>query len=133
MPWGGIYSGMELFHVSIVNLKSVSAPTATTHPATGVMTSGATLNGSVNPNGISTTCYFQWGMTAAYGKITSIQSAGGGLSEVAVSALLTGLSHNITHHYRLVATNGSMTTYGADMTFRTKAKGLPWLMQLLGN
>jgi hypothetical protein len=32
-------------------------------PATGVSTSSATLNGTVNPNGWPTAAWFQWGAT----------------------------------------------------------------------
>ena len=40
-----------------------------------------------------------------------------------MSAALTGLSPDTPYHYRLVATNDSDTTFGADRTFRTAAPG----------
>ena len=135
MTWGGSYSGMQLLSVSIVNLQTYTpppspTPTATTNPATGVTASGAILNGTVNPNGLPTTYYFQWGPSTAYGQTTAIQSAGSGTSNVAVSANLTGLTLNTTYHYRIIATNSSGTAYGADRIFITSVKGLPWLLLL---
>ncbi|MBP7677343.1 MAG: endonuclease [Thermoanaerobaculia bacterium] len=43
------------------------APTATTGMASGVTTAGATLHGTVNPNGVATTVSFEWGTTTSYG------------------------------------------------------------------
>jgi hypothetical protein len=129
MTWGGKYSGMTLWSVSIVNLQGLR-PSVTTGRATNVAKNSATLNGTVNPNGIATTYYFQWGLTSAYGNTTSTQSAGSGVSNVAVSADLTGLTPKTTYHYRLVATNSFGTSYGVDMTFR-KSNALPFLMLLL--
>ena len=42
-----------------------AAPTATTVAATLITSTGATLNSTVNPNGLSTTIYFQYGLTAS--------------------------------------------------------------------
>ena len=39
----------------------LQAPSVTTGPATNVTEHSATLNGTVNPNGLSTTYYFEWG------------------------------------------------------------------------
>jgi phosphodiesterase/alkaline phosphatase D-like protein len=92
----------------------------------------ATLNGTVNPNGLSTTYCFQWGTTTAYGKITPFQSAGSGTGNVSVSANLTGLTPNTIYHYRLAAANSNGTNYGADSLFK-KSFALPFLMLLLLN
>jgi uncharacterized repeat protein (TIGR02543 family) len=119
MTWGGSYSGMALQTVSIVNLQtpSGSAPTVTTSAATSVTSTTATVNGTVNPNGSSTTAYFQYGTTISYGSTTASQSMGSGTSAVAASANLTGLATGVTYHFRIVATNSAGTSYGSDMTF----------------
>jgi len=109
-----------------------SAPTVTTGLATNVTPISATLNGTVNPNGLLTNYYFQWGTTTAYGHTTTSQPAGSGTGNVAVSANLTGLSPNTTYHYQLVATNSNGTNYGADSMFK-KLFALPFLMLLLLN
>ena len=48
-----------------------TAPSATTQAASSITTSSATLNSYVNPNGLSTTIYFQYGLTTSYGSTTS--------------------------------------------------------------
>jgi hypothetical protein len=95
------------------------APTVTTGSATGITATGATLNGTVNPNGTSTTAYFQYGTTVSYGNSTPFQSVGNGTSSLSVSDILAGLSPAYTYHYRIVATSSAGTTYGSDMTFTT--------------
>jgi hypothetical protein len=108
-------------------------PSATTGSATNVTWHSATLSGTVNPYGLSTTYYFQWGPTTSFGNTTPTQSAGSGTSDLAVSANLTGLAPNTTYHYRLVAVNSAGTNYGVDTTFKTKSIAMPWLLLLLGN
>jgi phosphodiesterase/alkaline phosphatase D-like protein len=101
-----------------------SAPTATTNAATAVSTSGATLNGTVNAKGDSTTVTFEYGLNTGYGStVTAAQSPVTGSSNTAVSAVLTGLTSNTTYHFRVVAQNSSGTTYGADKTFFTDPSG----------
>jgi phosphodiesterase/alkaline phosphatase D-like protein len=97
-----------------------AAPTATTNAATSLLSTGATLNGTVNANNASTTVTFEYGTTTAYGTtVTADQSPVSGAVNTAVSKAITGLSNNTTYHYRVVATNTYGTTYGADVTFST--------------
>ncbi len=99
---------------------SAQAPTATTGAATGVGSTDATLNGTVNANGASTTVYFEYGLDTNYGSTwTADQSPVTGSTDAAVTATLSELTPNTTYHYRVVATNANGTTYGADMTFTT--------------
>jgi Concanavalin A-like lectin/glucanases superfamily len=97
------------------------APTATTGAASGVGQSGATVNGTVNPNGSPTTYSFDYGTTTAYGSTTAATSAGSGTTDVTATAALTGLAPSTTYHYRVVATNDVGTTAGSDATFTTTA------------
>ena len=100
--------------------QSFTPPGATTGSASSITTTGATVSGSVNPNAQATTYQFQFGTSTSYGGTTAVTSAGSGTSATAVSAALTGLKPNTTYHYRVVATNASGTTNGADATFKTK-------------
>jgi len=103
-----------------------SAPTATTNAATNIDTTSATLNGTVNPNGVSTTVKFQYGLTTSYGsEVTATPNPVTGFSVVSVSARLMGLAPNTTYHYRLIATNSVGTTNGPDQMFMTLPPGLP--------
>src|SRR3712207_2587759 len=94
-----------------------AAPSATTGPASGVSRSGATLNGTVDPNGTATSWYFEYGTTTAYGLRTADADAGEGDDPVAVSAAVSGLSAGTTYHFRLVAVNADGTVQGTDRTF----------------
>jgi hypothetical protein len=96
-----------------------SPPAVTTSPATGITGNGAKLNGKVNPNGAATTWFFEYGTTTGYGTKTPVKNAGNGTKASNVNATVGGLSASTTYHYRLVATNPSGTTDGADQTFTT--------------
>jgi phosphodiesterase/alkaline phosphatase D-like protein len=101
------------------------APTATTTMATALSSSAATLNGSVNPEGVPTTYYFQYGTTAAYGSKTATQSAGSASTAQAAAANASGLQASTTYHYRLVAVSAGGTVVGGDNTFATSKLPVP--------
>ncbi len=97
----------------------------TTTPATKVASFSATLNGTVNPDGLAATVHFQYGTTTNYGSVTANQSYSGNTTQN-VSANISGLSASITYHFRVVATTSTATTYGSDKTFTTlSATGPP--------
>src|SRR5437763_7829381 len=99
------------------------APVVSTGGVKAVTATSATLTGTVNPEGEATTYYFQYGTSTAYGSTTPspAANAGSGTMNVNVSAAAGSLTPNITYHYRLVATNASGTSTGADHTFKTNA------------
>jgi phosphodiesterase/alkaline phosphatase D-like protein len=90
-----------------------------TGPVTAVGPTTATVTGSVNPNGSTTTWHVEYGTTTSYGSHTTSQNAGSGTTSVAVSANLSGLKPGTTYHYRLVATNSAGTSRGADAILTT--------------
>ncbi len=77
------------------------------------------LAGSVNPNGQTTSWYFEYGTSTSYGARTAARNAGSGARPVNVSSSPGGLRRATTYHYRLVAVNASGTGLGSDRTFRT--------------
>jgi len=97
------------------------APGVSTGAASSVTQSGATLNASVNPNGGNVTdCHFEYGPTGGYGGSVGCSPApGAGGSPVGVSAAIGSLSADTSYHFRVVATNGGGTSYGADVSFTT--------------
>ena len=100
----------------------VAPPSAATNPASALSESGATLNGTVNPNGAETVVTFEYGLTPEYGTTaTADQSPLSGTSDQAVSAAITGLDPGATYHYRVVASNSAGETAGEDQTFTTRA------------
>src|SRR5436190_24038920 len=56
------------------------SPAVTTNPATNVASVSATLIGSVNPRGSTTTVYCQWGTSTIYGRCTPVQTQTGNTS-----------------------------------------------------
>lgn len=102
-----------------------TAPAVTTSAASGITASGATLNGSVNPEGASTTYKFDYGTTTSYGSSAPATpgSAGSGTSAVSESQAVSGLTASTTYHYRIEATNATGTSFGSDQTFTTSASG----------
>lgn len=93
------------------------APSVNTDAATSVTATTATLNGDLNPNGLDTQGYFEWGTTVSYGNTTANQDQGSGTSDVDFSQAITGLSANTLYHFRACGTNAIGTSYGADQTF----------------
>ena len=105
--------------ITLIVMAPRVAPAVTASAASNVTNNSATLNGKVNPNGLPTTAYFQWGTTTTYGNTTSAQSLGNGITDVPVATNIGGLAPNTTYHYRVVATNGAGTTAGSDTAFAT--------------
>ena len=103
---------------TFTTLSATGPPVVITNPATNVGRSSAILRGSVDPHGLTTTVYFQWGTTISYGHITASQTKTGNTYQ-SVSAYISGLSANTTYHFRTVARNSAGTRYGSDKTFTT--------------
>jgi hypothetical protein len=97
---------------------STGPPVVSTVSATNVESSSATLNGLLNPNGLTTTFYFEYGTTTSYGFSTAHQSATGNTSRL-ITANINGLSAGTTYHFRIVATNSAGARVTIDRTFTT--------------
>ncbi|TAK09640.1 MAG: HYR domain-containing protein [Candidatus Manganitrophaceae bacterium] len=98
---------------------NVQAPMVATSAATSVGITTATLNGTVNPNGLAANGWFQWGTTTAYGNTTASQPLGNGNAAVAISQAISGLIPNTTYHFRAVGQSAGGTTFGGDLIFTT--------------
>lgn len=106
-----------------------------TGPATDVTANSATLNGSIDPEGIAVTeCFFEYGITTAYGTSVPCEAPGpgeigAGNAPVPVHASVTGLSGSTEYHYRLVsgtAESGGVKVQGKDVALGTQ--GLPQIL-----
>lgn len=107
-----------IFQSDIADIQN-NPPAVTTMTSTAIKATSATLNGNINPRGLSTTYYFEYGLTIDYGNRTDVENVGSGYDEVAVSANLNDLIAEFTYHYKLVASNNAGTTEGLDQTFST--------------
>jgi N-acetylneuraminic acid mutarotase len=103
---------------TFTTLSATGAPVVITNPATNVASSSATLNGSVDPHGLTTTVHFQYGTTTSYGHTTANQSKTGNMYQN-VTANISSLTTHTTYHFRIVGTNSGGTRYGGDRTFTT--------------
>jgi hypothetical protein len=96
-------------------------PTATTGSASSVSGTGATLNGTVNPGGLVTTYYFQYGTTTSYGSTSSSATLPTATTGSSINRTISGLTPTTLYHFRLIASNTSGTSTGNDGTFTTTA------------
>ena len=118
---GTTYGNDRIF----TTLSPTGPPVVMTNPATLTASFSATLNGSLDPHGLNTTVYFQYGTTSSYGLTTPMQSKAGNTYQN-VAANISGLAASTTYHFRIVATNSTGTSYGSDRTFTTlSATGPP--------
>jgi hypothetical protein len=91
-------------------------PAVATGDATPGAPGAATLNGTVNPQGVPADYRFDYGPGPEYGASVEGQTKQR-VHDVPVSLPVDGLTPGAPYHYRLAATNMFGTTYGADRTF----------------
>ena len=95
-------------------------PVPVSNDASDITINTAILNGTVNPNSLSTTVAFEWGTSASYGNIaTPTQNIITGNTAVSISVNLTELTPGTTYHYKIKATNELGVKYSDDKTFTT--------------
>jgi hypothetical protein len=93
----------------------------TTLAATGVNSTSAVFNATVNPNGAATDVYFEYGTTTNYGGLAPVSHLASGNATMPVSNLISALAPGTPFHVRAVATNTAGASFGVDMTFATAA------------
>ena len=102
------------------------APLATTSAASGVTSTGATINGAASTGRLAGTARFEYGTTTSYGTSTPDAAIAGGSNDVLPqTAAITGLAPATTYHYRLVVTTPAGTAQSTDGTFTTAAASGP--------
>jgi alpha-tubulin suppressor-like RCC1 family protein len=105
-----------------INLQETATlPIVTTGTATNVTSSSATLNGTVNANGTSTTAWFNYGITSGSYTGTSTTQSVSGSSDTSISAAISGLSASTAYYYRIAAQSSAGTSYGSETSFTTSA------------
>ena len=114
--------GYIMVRAQISQDQSVTAPTVSTTGATNIFSNSATLNGTLDGLGTSSSAdvWFEWGTTTNYGSSTSriVRSTTG-----AFSSTLTGLSASTTYYYRAVAESSAGRSYGNSSAFTTPSSG----------
>jgi len=95
-------------------------PVVLTGVASQVTSSTAKLSAIVNPAALSTKYSIQYGTSKKYGKTAKGKTLAASTTPKGVVISVKGLKAGKTYHFRIVATNASGTSYGQDVTFKTK-------------
>ena len=136
MTWGGTYSGMTHYSVTVVRLGAAAPtiPTVTTTAVSSTTSNSASSGGNVTSDGgVSVTARGVCWSTSA-DPTTSDSHTTDGIGTGSFTSSITGLSPNTPYYVRAYATNSVGTGYGSDQTFTTKGEGgkaMPWLHLLL--
>jgi hypothetical protein len=101
-------------------------PNVVEREPSGLETEGsATLNGTVNPEGVAiTSCQFEYGPTSAYGTVEPCPAGVVGSTTEKPVSVTIGVTPDTVYHYRLVAANANENgvNYGPDQTFVAGAR-----------
>ncbi|HTT31570.1 MAG TPA: hypothetical protein VMG37_24370 [Solirubrobacteraceae bacterium] len=89
--------------------------------------SGATFAGTVNPEGLTTSAHFEYGLdprysgggSVVYDQTTPTVTVGADSTSHSLSQVVTGLVPHAAYHVRLVATNSAGTATSTDEVFTT--------------
>jgi hypothetical protein len=108
-------------------VNELTAPILSTRAASAITRTTATLNAVVDPEGVPVSdCHFEYGTTTHYGLSAPCSPApGSAISTLPVSSAISSLSEGLTYHFRVVATNATGTSDGADLAFVTSAPPAP--------
>ena len=110
---------------SETSFTTLAPPDVVTGNATSITMISATLNGTVNAKGTSTTAWFEYGTVSGAYNNTTTQRSVSGSSDTAVGIYVSGLSFGTTYYYRLVAENAAGTAYGSEKSFATTSATSP--------
>jgi hypothetical protein len=110
-------------NVSVL-MNIVSAPIVTTSAASGITTTGATLNGIVNAMNLGTVTRFAYklnsaGSYAATDTVTASPTGFAGGANTTISAAVTGLQQNTMYNFKAIGVNSAGTTEGSALNFTT--------------
>lgn len=112
----GVNYSNDMSFKTLGDIPAINSP-----EASGITLTTASLTGSVNPNYLSTTVKFEWGVTVSYGNTVILPNPVTGGSSANLNAVLSGLSPQTTYHYRIVAANELGTKITDDKSFTTFA------------
>ncbi len=109
-----------------ITTSGAPSPVPSTGAASGVSVTGATLNGTVNPEGQAVQYQFAYGTSASSLTQTTPLTAGPtDTTATPVSATLSGLPPATTDYYQLDVVTGSQTYAGSVQSFTTDAAPPP--------
>jgi hypothetical protein len=89
--------------------------------ATSTTSGSAQLQAQIDPNGLVTTYYWEYGTTPSLGQQTVATTLPASVAPVTVVTTMGGLAASETYDYRLVAANADGTAYGYMFSVTTPA------------
>lgn len=98
---------------------TVIKTTVRTSSATDITRDTATLNGQVNPNGVPTNYWYEYGTDTNFGSVTGYQATNSGTTFMSVPASISGLDPITKYYFRLNAQNQFGTVTGSTSNFTT--------------
>ncbi len=99
-------------------------PAVTTLAASNITATAASLWAQVNPNGASSTVWFEYGTDTSYGSTTPVTVLGNNLNlSQAVTLGIANLQPAMVYHVRAVGANPAGTNYGQDVSFVSPPTG----------
>ena len=113
---------------TIENFTTTSSPPATTTSQAGIITlNSAVLNGSVNPNGLSTTAWFEYGTDSSLTTFTKTADQVNLSGKTPVSAIqaIASLVPGTTYYFRVAASSTGGQQKGAILSFITSTNPPP--------
>ena len=113
---------------TIENFTTTSPPPTTTTTQAGSITiTSAALNGSVNPNGLATTAWFEYGTDPSLTTFTKTadQAIGSAKTAGPITQPISGLIAATTYYFRVAATSTGGQPKGAILSFLTSANPPP--------
>ncbi|HEX4718799.1 MAG TPA: hypothetical protein VH300_09745 [Thermoleophilaceae bacterium] len=108
-----------------------AAPTVANALTFNIGRTRADVQADINPNGLLTTFYFDYGLDTSYGSSTLPLPAGLGSLPATLLDSFPDLTPGTTYHFRVVATNLTGTSFGDDATFTTEP-ALPVITPVTG-
>lgn len=121
--------GKDIGQTVIVNTKPLVDPVAPITIITGldaksISETSAVFRSYVSPHGGKpVSAWYEWGETAAFGKVTQKRSFG--VRSSAFDITIKGLAPGTTYYYRAIAETSAARSYSAIMSFTTRGTPLP--------
>jgi len=115
-----------------IGASQYALPVLTAGTPSAISSAGATVNGTLNPDGLATTYTVSYGRSGGYGTTTAAVGVPAGTATNPIAVALPGLPPNTTFHYAIIATNAYGSASTADATFATLAPAPPALPVISG-
>lgn len=124
-----VTSGLRTFYSTEISFEPTIYPGVATHVANYIKVHSARINAFISPNEAPGTYQFQWSTDpnlAAYS--SSPVTAYPVRNRFLVLHELSGLNHNTTYYYRIMASNDQGTSYGSIWSFKTLTPKSPFVV-----